>query len=185
MSEFEEAAEVGKDILREHASEESGESIPRWIALTAISTLVMALFSAVGALMAGITANEALLDRTAEIIESVNRDRDQIEISIIAAKHEILAALDKPVPSDEAERVEKDRSIRETTDRMAEDEVEITKAMEEHERFAIGVTLLSIAITLSGMAVVASRPRIWHIGLVAGVVGAGFVAYALFLVVTT
>lgn len=182
-SEFEEAAEVGLEILNEEASENSHHSAPKWIALAAISTLVMALFSAVGALMAGITANEALLGRTAEIVEVVDRDRDQLEVEILASKHELLRALGKPVDSDEARLIEENRTIRDSTEEMAEDEDEIAAAMYDHERLAIGVTLLSIAITLSGLAVVARNPRIWHVGLVVGTIGAGFVSYALSLVV--
>lgn len=181
MSEFEEAAEVGKDILREEAAEAPSENMPRWIVLTALSTLVMALFSAVGALMAGITANEALLGRTTEILEAVNRDRDQLEVEILATKHDILSALNQPVDDGERKLVSQ---IREATKEIAEDELVVSEVMHKHETFAIGVTLLSIAITLSGMAVVTRRPPIWHVGLVIGVVGAGFVSRALWLVTT-
>mgnify|MGYP001166280400 FL=1 len=46
----------------------------------------------------------------------------------------------------------------------------------KHNIFALGVTLLSIAITLSGMAIVVDRPLLWHVGIVLGVAGSGLVA---------
>jgi hypothetical protein len=45
----------------------------------------------------------------------------------------------------------------------------------EHELFAIGVTLLSTAITLSGKSVVTKRGMIWAPGFVVGVIGASVV----------
>ena len=36
----------------------------------------------------------------------------------------------------------------------------------KHNIFALGVTLLSIAITLSGMATVVDQPLLWHVGIV-------------------
>ncbi len=45
----------------------------------------------------------------------------------------------------------------------------------KHNIFALGVPLLSIAITLSGMAIVVDRPLLWHVGIVFGVAGSGLV----------
>ncbi len=52
--------------------------------------------------------------------------------------------------------------------------------MFEHELFVIGVTLFSIAITLSGMAMVVQRRMIWGVGLVFGLVGVCVIALGIF-----
>jgi succinate dehydrogenase/fumarate reductase cytochrome b subunit len=44
----------------------------------------------------------------------------------------------------------------------------------------VGVTLLSIAITLSGMAIIANRQILWYVSIVFGTLGCGFVAWGLF-----
>lgn len=48
------------------------------------------------------------------------------------------------------------------------------QAILEHELFAIGVTILSVAITLSGLSVVTDMPRLFTAGIGLGIVGAGF-----------
>ncbi len=176
MSEFEEAAEAAKDTVLEEA-EQLVEKKPSWVAWLAISTMAMALFSAVGALLAGITANEALMERTHEIVEVVDRDRDQIEIEILRSKHDVLKALGVAPDKDERKIVEKSRDVRRLTAEIKEEELTVGRTMRAHEIFAIGVTLLSIAITLSGMAVVLQRRRVWHIALGLGSVGASVVIY--------
>jgi hypothetical protein len=178
MDELEEAAEVGIEIIKE--VHEKAEELEPWIAWTAVSTLIMALLSAIGALLAGITANEALLERTSETIEIMNRDRDQLEITMLASKHEILVALGKKPDGDEVRIILNAKRIKISSDEMDKQENKIESTMYHHERFAIGVTLLSIGITLSGMAVVSKKPPIWYVGLVAGLVGAGFVCTPLF-----
>ncbi|HJN26805.1 MAG TPA: DUF4337 family protein [Candidatus Latescibacteria bacterium] len=59
---------------------------------------------------------------------------------------------------------------------VAREQVQVTMADAKHNIFALGVTLLSIAITLSGMAIVVDRPLLWHVGIVLGVAGSGLVA---------
>ena len=44
----------------------------------------------------------------------------------------------------------------------------------------MGVTLLSIAITLSGMAIIADRKIVWHVGIFFGAIGCGFVAWGIY-----
>lgn len=177
MGELEEASEVGLEVIAESSHEL--EQLPTWVAWTAVSTLIMALFSAIGALLAGITANEALLERTSETMQVINRDRDLLQVEILKSKHESLAALDKPAPDDEVRILANKESAKVASEEMKIEGAEIESTMQHHEQFAIGVTLLSIGITLSGMAVVSQRPPIWHVGLVAGTGDAGFVGTAI------
>ena len=58
---------------------------------------------------------------------------------------------------------------------MVNAEEEVEAVAHAHEIFALGVTLLAIAISLSGISVVVERRVLWGIGLVFGGIGAGFV----------
>jgi hypothetical protein len=140
--------------------------------------MLMALFSAVGALLAGMTANEALLSRTEELVEIVNRNRDQVEIEILRSKQEILKAMGQTTVED-LRLAEMSREAERFKTEASGVELRAKRAMHEHEIFAIGVTILSIAITLSGMAVVARRPRVWHVGLLVGALGSLIVGYGI------
>lgn len=116
MTELEEVAEGARDAVLEEV-EHPVKKQPGWVAWLAISTMVMALFCAVGALMAGITANEAVMERTHEIMEVVNRDRDQIEIEILRSKHDVLKALGVAADENERKIVEKSRDVGKLTER--------------------------------------------------------------------
>ena len=181
MTEFEESAEAAHDLIREKLLRKNDEDGSRWMGWIILSTMALALFSALAALLAGFTANEAVLERTKEILEVSYYESDRLNIEVLKSKHEILASL-----GDTPKRAEIDR-IRKYEDEMSKLELEVAKeelktkdAMFEHELFAIGVTLFSIAITLSGMAMVAQRRMIWGVGLVFGLVGICVVAFGIF-----
>lgn len=182
MTELEEVAEGARDAVLEEV-EHPVKKQPGWVAWLAISTMVMALFCAVGALMAGITANEAVMERTHEIMEVVNRDRDQIEIEILRSKHDVLKALGVAADENERKIVEKSRDVGKLTEEIKEEEATVGRTLRAHEIFAIGVTLLSIAIVLNGMAAVLQRRHIWHIALGLATVGGIVVIYAATLTV--
>jgi len=67
-----------------------------------------------------------------------------------------------------------------TASKLAHAAVEDSEdALGAHELFAIATTLLSVAITLTGMAVIVKRERIWYIGLCIGGVGAVILFWGL------
>ena len=79
VSEFEETAKAAHDLIKEELLEEAGEGKSQWIDWVSISTMVMALLAALGALLSGITANEMMVDRTKEILEFAQMETDRIE----------------------------------------------------------------------------------------------------------
>jgi hypothetical protein len=65
-----EATEIINEFVMESARADEGRSPAQsWHRRVAISTLFMALITAAGALLAGITAHETLIDRTQEMID--------------------------------------------------------------------------------------------------------------------
>lgn len=180
-SELEESAEAAAEVIQEElAHSKVSEAEMKWIGMVAISTMVMALFSAMGALMAGITANEAMLARTSEILTELKVQTDRLEADLFASNLELISVLGAEEDEAKLEQIKRLREEEEAlSETVKEEEEEVGSVMEAHERFAIGVTLLSVAVTLSGMAVVSLRRRIWHCALLIALLGGGFVAVGL------
>jgi len=156
--ELTESAEIATDVIAERHQEEDGAD-RKLIAIVAMSTMVMALFSATGALFAGISANDAMLVRTAEILTETRLESDRLEVDILTANARLMQALGFEIDEEQVALIERDRE--ETIEFATEvelDEAEVEVVMRAHERLAVGVTLLSIAITLGGMALTRRRP---------------------------
>ena len=157
-SEYEESAEAAHDLIKEELHKRNDEERSRWNSRVALSTMALALLSALGSLMTGITASESVLERTKEILDVSSYESDRLNIEVLKSKHEILTSLGEAL-----NRAEIDR-IRKFEDEMSRLQLEIQReelatqsTMFEHELFAIGVTLFSVAITLSGMSIVVQR----------------------------
>ena len=117
------------------------------------------------------------MERTEEILDLSKLESDRLHIEVLRLKHDLLRSLDKPVERSELERIRQYEDESATLAiSVAREQVQVTMADAKHNIFALGVTLLSIAITLSGMATVVDRPLLWHVGIVFGVAGSGLVA---------
>jgi hypothetical protein len=173
MSEVIETAETAQDtVLEAVESKEVGEQHPRWHKQVALTTLVMALLAALGALLAGRTANEALLGRTAEIIEMSRLEGDRLSVETLKSKHEILLALGETPDQAEVKRIKAfEAEMRELDTEAACEEALALSSASAHQILAIGVTMLSLGITLGGMAIVVERKYLWYVGLVFGALG--------------
>lgn len=172
------AAESVNETIVEHLQGD-GENT-NWIKWVALSAMVMALFSAIGALLAGITANDALMQRTEEVIEISRMANDELHMEVLRTKHDILKSLGKAPNILELARIEKYENEANALRLAAEKEEELVAiSAYKHEIFAIGVTLLAIAISLSGMAIVGGRKRLWHVGIVFGFLGAAAVGFGV------
>ena len=182
MTEFEGAAEdLNKGIEESlESSKGSGKGVG-WGTWVAHSILILGLLSAVGALFANITAQEALFDRTEEILLDSVREKDLITVTILTSKHEILVALGKVPDETEIQEIrELEAEITTLEGKINADEAGIRVIAKAHHLFAIGVTLLAIAITLSSISIVLKRLVLWIGGLVIGAVGVGYMGVGFF-----
>jgi hypothetical protein len=179
--ELESTAEHALETIHEHVAESPHHpSSPPWFTYVALSTLVMALLSAFAALMAAISAHESLLERTQEILELVALDTDRIEIEVLTSKHDLLRQLEAEPSGAELDRVAAYREeVERLLDQTAEDEAIVGSTTHAHIVFAVAVTLLSIGITLGGMALIAKQRFLWIVGLVFGLVGDASVVYGM------
>ncbi len=156
--------------------DEAQRKSPRWITLNTVSTLVLAMIIAVGILLSGITLNQFLVQRTAEVMDVSKLNADRISIEILESKHDVLTSLGLSPDEAEIERIrEYRRHAEEMNARIAEEGEGGEVSLREHELFAVGVALLSIAITMSAVSNLLKEKRIWMAGLAFGFVGSGFV----------
>ena len=175
-SEFEEPAALARDLVLEETPSHDLE----WIKWAALSSMIMALFAATGALFASITANESLMERTKEILEVSYLENDRLRIDLLRTKHEILQALGQSPREADLEEIRRlEAAIKVLDKQAASEETKIQLSEYTHEIFSIGITLLSIAITLSGMSIIAGHRFPWFFGLGFGGLGCIFVGYGL------
>lgn len=124
----------------------------------ALSTMLMALLAAFRALMAGISAQDALLDRTAKVMAASVRESDRLAVEVLKVKHEILVTLGgKPDPLELAQIETYERSATEFAERTSREENKVQALVLPHFVFAIAVTLLSVGIALNGIAVLTKK----------------------------
>ena len=170
-SDIEESGKHAIGHMKEHTSKDGADQNK----VIAIASMIMALLSAVGALLADITANEILIGRTEQIIERQRMETARMKVEVLRTKVALLEAMGKPVDVVDQQRIGEYRSgIGEVKFETESDEAKVGQAILEHGLFAIGVTILSVAITLSGLSVDTSRRGLFTVGVVIGLIGAGF-----------
>ena len=177
---FEEINDVADTAL-----EVASETDPQWLTWISISTMAMAVITAVGILLAGITLNEFFLERTQELVELNRLGVDRVNMEVLESKLHILTVLGEPLDSDEVQKLQDYREEASVlAPLVAEEDAVSRRALFEHELFAIGVTLLSIAITITAVSAILKKKSLWFSGLAVGALGAGFVAVATITMVS-
>lgn len=179
MTGSDEATEIVNEFVMESARADEGRSpAPRWHRKVAISTLFMALITAAGALLAGITAHETLIDRTQEMIDISMAENEKVSVEVLRAKVDIIRELGAtPDPADLALIRVYDERIAALEEEAEEEESRVQSVTSTHLSLAISVTIMSVAITLSGMAVIVEQKSLWYAGMIVGLVGTIGVLY--------
>jgi hypothetical protein len=174
MSEIQEQSERMNDTLIEVAKE--GAKRPDWTHGVAFVSLVFGLLSALGAMLAGAAANEAILERTREILDMQTEHSDRLEAAMLRQQILLLRSLDEPVnPAlDERQKaLDAEGAALEIDQSRMERFVEAS--VDDHEILEAAVTLFAIAISFFGMSVIIQRRHLFWIGL-----GVGSLGLALF-----
>ena len=172
--------EVPTEHLHEGIQEKAEESKDRWTLYLAISTALMAVFAALGSLMAGHHSNEALIEQIKssdqwsyyqakgikyEITQSIllnSTDKNSAAMAEISAKQGKYKTEQQEI-KDKAEEAEKVSELH----------------LQKHITFARSVTSFQIAIAVSAIAILARKKFLWYFGLVLSVIGAVLFAMGL------
>ena len=141
----------------------------------AVTAAVLAVLASLSALQAERTAAESILSKNEAVLA---QSRASDEWAYRQAKS-IKLHLQELAPggATDVERQRADIAASEERARSAEHERDeanraATERFEEHHRFAVGTSLLQIAIVLETIAAVLDRPGLWWGGIAVGAVGA-------------
>ena len=184
MSELDDSTEMTNELIMESTkNDEVEQQRPKWHNWAAFFTLLMALFTTIGALLAGITAHEVLLERTKEVITLSASQGDRLTGEVLKAKHEILVSMGETPDESEIAQIEKYEAEAEALDaKVARAEARVQSMDQPHLVFLLAVVLLSAGITLSGMSFIIERKFLWYLGIVFGVAGALGVGFGIALI---
>ncbi len=173
MSELPETVESAQDFVTDVIEpQEVGDGHPRWHKHVALTTLVMALLTALGAMLAGMSATQSLIDRTQEIIEVNSLESDRIYLETLKSKHEILTTLGETPDQAEIEAIAAiEKEIQELDTQAAGEETLVLTDTRSHHIFAIAVALLSLGTALCGMSIIVNQKFLWGAGLLFGAIG--------------
>jgi uncharacterized membrane protein len=175
-----EEIEVPTEHLNEEIREGAEEKKERWILYLALSTAFMAVLAAVGGLLAGHHANEALIERVKASDQWNFYQAKNLKQEIAANTDQILHMLaagktgNEPVPdhSKDIARYEKEKEEIKKTAQEAERESEAH--LSKHVPLSRAVTAFQIAIAISAIAVLTRRKMLWYGGLLLTVGGLFF-----------
>jgi hypothetical protein len=181
VSEGIEEIAVDDVIDEQHGDGGHAERRPRWELWVALSSSLLAVLSAIAALLATFASDEAavaLSDQTdyAAYAEAVTAGH-----TILKAKLDILSSLgDTPSKEDIAELDRLHALANEFRERghTAKDTSEFE--FKVHDRLAIGVTLFQVTMLLGGLSIMVQRRAIWHFGLLFTLFGMIFFIYGVF-----
>lgn len=172
-----------------HGHEESG---PDWIKFVALSTAILAVFAAVGALKAGDLVNESMFKqlKASDTWNEYQADKQkgheyQLALnglldqgaspSAVVPKdtRRRLSASDRA--SQYADQIQKENSkIGDLSKSADEDTKEAEKMLGQHQLFAKSVALIQVAIALGAVAALTKIKPVWLFGLLVGLTGIGF-----------
>jgi hypothetical protein len=169
---------------------ETGESRPEMIT-SAITAAVLAVMAAIGSLLSGHAANQAILDQTLATDQWSYFQAKSTRGHIAEANAEMLEALAgvQGTARPEAIRPALDR-LREQMKRYDREKEEVKAEAERleadsrhefarHHRFAIGIAAFQVGIVLSSVSILVRFRPLYYLSVVAGVIGIAFLMAGL------
>ena len=173
-----EEIEVPTEHLHEQIQEGAEEKKERWTLYLALSTALMAVLAAVGGLLAGHHANEALIERV-KASDAWNFYQSK------SLKQEIAVTTERLLHAVAAGRRDTAFAQNDDISRYDKEKAEIKRQAEEAERsseshlarhvpLSRAVTAFQIAIAVSAIAILTRRKLLWFMGLMLTAVGIVF-----------
>jgi hypothetical protein len=177
---------------KHHEHEQKHESEPQRRAMTisAITAALLAVCAAVGSLLSGHAANQAILEQSQATDQWAYFQAKSTKQHIYEADKTVVAALAKLQGADPARLDEQLKAFQQEADRYKGEKAEIEKAAKEmeahskheflkHHHFALGVAAFQVGIVLASISILV-RSRVLYIGsLVAGGFGVLLLLFGL------
>jgi len=170
MEELEDPTERLKETME--AAEEKKE---RWTLHVALSTAIIAVLAAIAGMLGNHHANEAMLEQISSSDKWAFYQAKSIKAEVAASTVQILAALGKPVPADNAGKMEQYKADKEKIKEEAEEAEKSSAAhMRMHVVFSRAVTIFQIAIAISAIAILTRKKAMWYASMLLTILGCIF-----------
>jgi hypothetical protein len=177
-----EAPEVPIEHLHEemhHHAEHGGEE-SKWIMGVALSSAIIAGLAAIASLLAGVNANEAMIDQMRSSDQWNYYQAKGVKSNVLASKMELLIALGKTPDAKDKDKIAAYKKDQEGIKaRASEYEAGSREHLETHEAFARSVTMYQVAIALAAVSVLTKRRRFFLVSLGAAFIGVWFLTDGL------
>jgi hypothetical protein len=172
-----------KESLDEAAEGGEGKG-PQWIMLLSLSTAVIAVLAAIGSLLSGSYANDAIVQKNDAILHQSKADDAWGYYQAKSIKAALFAV--QQDPKWQADSARERRESEETQKRAQEEEKLVTerdemseRSLHVHHQFAKSVTIFQVAIALAAIAALTRRKPMWWVSLGMGALGVVFFALGL------
>jgi hypothetical protein len=172
-----EAPEVPTEHLHEelhHHAEHSGE---RWVMGVALSSAIIAGLAAIASLLAGVKANEMMVDQMRASDQWSYYQAKGIKSAVTSLKLEIYKVLGKTEdPRDKAKVTQYKDDQAKIFEKGKALEASSRENLEIHECMARSVTMFQVAIAVAAISVLTKRRGFWFTGLAASLIGLAFLS---------
>lgn len=184
------------ELHKEHDEREREAKASSWTRYISLSTALLAVFAAVGALQAGSLVNEAMISqlRASDKWAEYQSARQKTHLYTVATfalvdgqdvDRESASKSGKGhwAPKPHAERAkdyedkikDEEEKSKDLSKEAKELEKESNSMMKRHEKFAVSVAFIQVAIALSAISALTKIKPVWFVSLLVG--GAGLYAF--------
>jgi Domain of unknown function (DUF4337) len=177
-----EGPEVPLESTHEELHHRAAHSEKRWVLGVALSSALIAVIAALGSLLAGHEANEAVIEQVQASDQWNFYQAKGVKANVLSSKLELLRALNQKIdPKDEA-RLKDYSSEQEKIQHEAEEkQSSASRHLKIHSVFARSVTMFQVAIAIAAISVLTNRPLFWYFGIVFAAIGTWFFCSGLLL----
>jgi heme/copper-type cytochrome/quinol oxidase subunit 4 len=176
-----EQPEVPLEAVSEHIHHQAEHAQERWILGVALTSAILAAFAAIGSLLAGHHANEAMIDQIAASDHWSYYQAKGVKAAVLGSKMETLQALGQANSAADEEKLKRyGREQEEIQKQAQEKQAGSARHLQTHTIFARSVTMFQVAIAVAAISVLTKRRRFWLISMAFGIAGIVFLIQGAF-----
>ena len=181
-----ETNELRESVHAAHAGHDAQGDTPGWIRSVSLSTAILAVFAAVGALQAGSLVNEAMMSqiKSSDTWNEYQASRQKSHMytigrntvldlspSQLGGSMAMESGLVKRAREYNAQISKEEGKAKELSAKAKGLEAESEHKMHRHERFAYEVAMMQVAIALGAVSALTKVKSVWLLSMALGAVG--------------
>nr|HEX4314138.1 DUF4337 domain-containing protein [Kofleriaceae bacterium] len=148
-----------------HGGHGGAKDGPKWTRYLSLSTAMIAVFAAVTALLSGHFSNDAILQKSDAADKWAEYQANRIKMAIADNQADLVSDRPDAFKKSKEQAAHYDEKSKEIMKDAKEHDDDSDAMMSKHQRFAITVTMLQIAIALSAIAALTKKKEMWFVGL--------------------